>query len=216
MAFPVVDRKGRLLHQECPLRLQLHDAGEYLPASYWLPLALRTGVTAAVDEFAVKLGLEANERDGVARAVNISVASLETPGFTQALFDRLSRRPAAARLLLLEIDATAMQMHAAVVHDLCRRLRPLGVQVGLEHAGERVEGLRSVLETGVDFVKLASSLGHGLGDDDKRRELLRGTVQMLHNLDVSVYMEGVAEPDALPWLWDCGLDGVTGPAISAS
>jgi EAL domain-containing protein (putative c-di-GMP-specific phosphodiesterase class I) len=38
---------------------------------------------------------------------------------------------------------------------------------------------------------------------------------MLHGLGLQVYAEGVAEPEDIPALIDCGIDGVTGPAVRA-
>jgi EAL domain-containing protein (putative c-di-GMP-specific phosphodiesterase class I) len=99
------------------------------------------------------------------------------------------------------------------VGDLCRQLRPFGTRVGLEHAGERLASLRPLLESGLDFVKLMSSMGRGLVGDERRLALLRGTVQMLHGLGVAAYLEGVTELADLPDVWTVGVDGVTGPAV---
>ncbi|MCK6424709.1 MAG: EAL domain-containing protein [Burkholderiaceae bacterium] len=214
LEFPLIDRQGRLLHHECPLRLQLDEAAAALPAAHWLPLALRTGTTALVDERAVDLGLAAIGRDGQPRSINLSPASLQSPSFVAHLRERFAQQPGAARRLSLELDESALVHFPAAVADLCRQLRPFGVRVGLEHAGERLGSLRPLLESGLDFVKLAGSLGRDLGKDERRLALLRGTVQMLHGLGVAAYLEGVTELQDLPLIWAGGVDGVTGPAVT--
>lgn len=214
LEFPLVDRQGRLLHHECPLRLQLDVPGMALPAAHWLPLALRTGTTAQVDERAVEMGLAAIGRDGQPRSIHLSPASLQSTRFVLQLRATLTRQPAAARRLSLELDESALVHFPAAVADLCRQLRPFGVRVGLEHAGERLGSLRPLLESGLDFVKLSASLGQDLARDDRRLALLRGTVQMLHGLGVAAYLEGVTDLRELPSIWSGGVDGVTGPAVT--
>ena len=43
--FPLVDMHGAVVHRECPLRLQLEDDGEMVPAAQWLLYRTRLGVT---------------------------------------------------------------------------------------------------------------------------------------------------------------------------
>lgn len=213
LEFPVVDRLGRLLHQECPLRIQLKEGGGFLAAAHWLPLALRTGMTAPVDELSVLTGLSAIERDGQPRSINLSPHSLHASGFAGRVRRHLADHPGAARRLSVELDETALLLSPAAVADLCRQLRPFGTRVGLEHAGERLAHLRPLLESGLDFVKLMSSLGRGLDGDEHRVALLRQTVQMLHGLGLAVHLEGVTDLADLPEVWAAGVDGVTGPAV---
>jgi EAL domain-containing protein (putative c-di-GMP-specific phosphodiesterase class I) len=97
--------------------------------------------------------------------------------------------------------------------ELCRQLKPLGVRIGLEHAGERVAPVGVLLEAGLDFVKLAAGVVQGVARDEARAALVRGMVAMLHGLGLQVIAEGVEDEDDLDALWSCGLDGATGPAV---
>src|SRR5881409_3877757 len=81
VSFPVLDSQRQLVHLECPLRLQLEAQGPFETAARWLPLALRGRLTAAIDERAVELALAEIERDGHARCVNVSTASLLDSAF---------------------------------------------------------------------------------------------------------------------------------------
>lgn len=212
--FPLIDRQGRLLHHECPLRIQLKAGGPHLSAAHWLPLALRTGMTAQVDELAVQLALLAIAHDAQPRSVNLSPQSLLASGFVGRLRKHLAEQAPAARRLSLELDEAALLLSPAAVADLCRQVRPFGTRVGLEHAGERLAGLRPLLESGLDFVKLMGSLGQGVAGDERRATLLRTTVQMLHGLGIATYMEGVSDASGLETLWATGIDGITGPAVT--
>ncbi len=214
MQFPLVDRAGKLLHFECPLRLQIDPANGYDVAAYWLPLALRTALTPSVDELAVSMALEQIAADGHARGVNVSPASLLDSGFVPRLSALLEKVPAAAGLLWLEIPESAAVDRFELVRELCRQLRPLGARVGLEHAGDRLARIDHLFESGLDYVKLDAAVVHGVAEDESRAAHVRGTATMLHGLGLQVYAEGVTLDSDAQALWACGVDGITGPAIA--
>lgn len=211
--YPVRDARGVLLHQECPMRLQLVEGGPLEPASRWLPMALRTGLGSDVDMAAVALVLTAIGADHQPRGVNLSPQSLADPHFLPRLRARVAAAGEAAQWLWIEVDEMALQRHPESLDELCRLLRPLGVRVGLEHAGDRLASIGRLLEAGLDYVKLASTWTAGLAGDETRRLWLRSSVGMLHGVGLQVFVEGVRDPADLPALWAAGVDGVTGPAI---
>ena len=100
-----------------------------------------------------------------------------------------------------------------LVRELCKQLRPLGVRIGLEHAGERLTRIDSLFEAGLDYVKLDASVVQGVASDAARAAFVSGTVNMLHGLGLQVYGEGVNDSADILALRQCGLDGVTGPAV---
>ena len=210
--FPVRDRAGRLLHLECPLQLQL-DAG-YLAASSWLPLAVRARQTAAVDLFAVSLALQAIVADGQARCINVAPASLADASFLPSLRELLGQSPQAARSLLLDLAEAAATEHFERLLELGRQLRPLGVKLGLEHAGAGLAQVERLYQAGLDYVKLDASVLLGVAGEAGRAAFVRGMVIMLRSLALKVYGEGVVDEMDAQALWDCELDGLTGPWVT--
>lgn len=213
MQFPVSDRQGVVIHTECPMRLQLEEGGAFEPAARWLPFALRTGMSCDVDMAAVALAVTAIASDGQPRGVNLSPQSLAHPQFLPRLRDRIVAAGAAARHLWIEVDESVLARHPEELIELCRQLRPLGVRLGLEHAGDRLSSIGLLLELGLDYVKLSSGWASGVQHDTARRAWLRSSVAMLHGVGLKVFVEGVRDVEDLPELWACGVDGVTGPAV---
>ncbi|WP_458232653.1 bifunctional diguanylate cyclase/phosphodiesterase [Roseateles sp. P5_E8] len=212
--FPVRDRAGRLVHLECPLQLQL-DAG-YLPAASWLPFAARARMTAAVDLFAVGLALKAIAADGQARCINVAPASLADASFLPQLRELLGQWPQAARSLLLDLAEAAATEHFERLLELGLQLRPLGVKLGLEHAGAGLAQVERLYQAGLDYVKLDASVLLGVAGEAGRAAFVRGMVIMLRSLALKVYGEGVVDAMDAQALWDCELDGLTGPWVTAS
>ncbi|MBH1986522.1 MAG: EAL domain-containing protein [Burkholderiales bacterium] len=211
--YPVVDRQLKLVHHECPMRLQLEAGGPHESAAHWLPMALRTGLISRIDEVAVQLALEQIGDDQQPRGVNLSPASLMDSGFVPRLRAAIAARPQAARFLWLEVAEVAAVDRFELVRELCKQLRPLGVRIGLEHAGERLARIDSLFEAGLDYVKLDASVVQGVASDGARAAFVSGTVNMLHGLGLQVYGEGVNDSADILALRQCGLDGVTGPAV---
>lgn len=209
--FPVMDRQGLLLHWECPLQLQLLPQGEFLPAERWLPLALRSRLSAEADLRAVQLALSAIAEDGQPRCVNLAPASLQEGSFVARLRELVFQAPQSARRLGLELGESAAQMHFDLLHELGRQVRPLGVVLGLEHAGAGLAQVDRLYQAGLDYVKLDAAVVTGIAADASRAAFVRGLVIMLRSLALKVYAEGVDDGMDAQALWDIEVDGITGP-----
>lgn len=215
LQYPVLDRDGHLLQWDCPLHLGLatraDGSPDFVTAAAWLPLALRTGLTAEVDLAAVSAALNLVRGDGQQRCVNVAAASLRNPEFLPRLRALLRTNAQAARQLGLEVDADAALTQFDLVQELSRSMHPLGVRVGLEHAGAQLQRIERLYQLGLDFVKLDRSVLIGVADDSSRAGFVRSLVILLHSLSLQVVAEGVDDPRDAQALLDCGLNGITGP-----
>lgn len=209
--FALVDRHDSLVHLECPLRLQLEAGGPFEVAARWLPMAVRNRLTPAVDLRAVALALDGIAADGRARAVNVAPASLVDGGFAPHLRHLLQERPQPARSLSIEVAEAAAVDHFELLQDAARLLRPLGVRVGLEHAGQRLHRIERLYELGLDYIKLDASVCAGVAGSEAAQDFVRSTVALLHALSMQVHAEGVNDAGDAAALWACGIDGITGP-----
>jgi diguanylate cyclase (GGDEF)-like protein len=210
VAFPVLDSTHQLVHLECPLRLQLDPSGPFVSAARWLPLALRARLTAHIDERAAALALRAIAADGLPRCVNLSAASLAESAFPSRLRSLLQTSPGAAAQLFVELPETAALEHFEALQELGRQLRPLGVRLGLEHAGERLERVPRLFELGLSYVKLDAAVVADIEEDAQRSLFVRSLTTMLHGLGAQVMAEGVVHGSHARALWALGVDAATG------
>lgn len=211
--YPVVDEHGGLVHQECPLRLQLEDGGAFETAAHWLPLALRTRTVAAVDLAAIRLALDQIAQDQVPRGINVSTASVTDPAFPGQLRGLLSQAAPAAQHLWIEVPESAAVQHQALVRELCQTARHFGAKFGLEHAGEHLPRIDRLYELGLDFIKLDARFVRGCADDAAMRNFISSVTSMTHALGIAVFAEGVTQEDDAQALWPCGIDAITGPVV---
>jgi EAL domain-containing protein (putative c-di-GMP-specific phosphodiesterase class I) len=213
VSYRVVDRGGAVMHLECPLRLKLGEEALPLPATAWLPFAMRTGLMPEVDLRAAQLVVQAIRNDGQQRGVNIAPASLKDSRFLPRLRRLLEAEPEAARLLWLEVAEGVAVHQFESLQALSAQLHELGVRVGLEHAGARLAAVENLPALGLHYVKLEPALGDGLHTDGARQAYVAGLVRMLRGVGALVIAEGVARQEDADALWAAGVDGITGPWV---
>ena len=214
-AFPVRTADGRQLHLDCPLRVALSADGPLEPASRWLSQAIRSRLCSAVDEKALALALAAISQDGLARCINIAAQSVADPEFIAAVTRRLETQPDAACRLWIDLPEALALERPALVRELSRRWRPLGVMLGLEHAGEALPRMPRLMDLSLDCVRIDSRFVNGLTgpEADGARRYLKGLVRLVQSVGLQACAEGVRSAEDLQVLWGLGFDAATGPAL---
>ncbi|HEY6511975.1 MAG TPA: LapD/MoxY N-terminal periplasmic domain-containing protein [Burkholderiaceae bacterium] len=212
--YPVLDANGELDHLDCPLRVQLRPDGTFESASNWLALATRSRLTTALDQQAVSLALARIERDGAARCVNLAAASLLATEFVAATSAQLQAAPQAAGRLWIDIPEALAVSHPGVIQEVTRHWRPLGVHIGLEHAGAALAGMTRLYQLGLGYVRIDARFLGGIARDSAVRRHAEGLVALLRGLGLAIYAEGVSEADDLQVLWSLGFDGATAGPVA--
>ena len=213
--FAVCTADGRLLHLDCPLRVQLVADGPLEPAARWLSLATRSRLCAAADERALALALTAIARDGVARCINVAAQSAASAEFVAGVTRRLAAEPELACRLWIDLPESLAIDQPLLVRALSRRWRPLGVMLGLEHAGQGLARIPQLIDLGLDCVRIDSRFVNGIagpGAADARRHL-QSLVKLVQTVGLQVSAEGVRAADDLAVLWSLGFDAATGPVM---
>ena len=214
--FSVVDREGREIHLECPLRVQLREGGDYQAAGRWLALARRSRLLPQVDLTALELALQAIALDGRSRAVHAAAVSLVSPGFIGEVARRLAAAPHAARALSIEcVEGLRPADILGPLAEAAAAWRPFGVRMGIEHAGATPQQLPALKSTGIAYVKVDARHLRGAATDSNVRGYAQSLVALLHGLGLATLAEGIEDAQDLAELWTLGFDGATGPAVSA-
>lgn len=214
--FVVLDRQHRVLHLECPLRVQLVLGQPHQSAARWLALARRSRLMPQVDLKALELALLAIENDQQARAVHVSWPSLAAPGFAAEVTRRLRRAPAAARRLSIEWGQSARPHDWFNLAMATQGWRDLGVKVGARHALAQPQQLVGLQDLGIDHVKVDPQHLLGVAGDEGVRTYVQALVRLIHGLGAQAFAGGVTDEQDLLALWACGFDAATGPAVTAA
>jgi EAL domain-containing protein (putative c-di-GMP-specific phosphodiesterase class I)/GGDEF domain-containing protein len=212
MEFPLIRPDGALVHLECPLRLQLEPDGPFYSSAHWLPMAIRAQLVQQADLMATRMALDAIARDGLARSVYMSATALADAQFVQAVSTLLAKQPQAA--LKLVVEATESAAHPEQAWPAAAALwKPMGVRFGLGGAKESLQTLLEAKGKGLDFLKVDGRFLRGIHQDARLADYAGQLLATARSIGVTLYAEGISQPEDLPALWRLGFDGATGPAI---
>ncbi len=213
--YPLCGRDGRVLHLDCPMRVQFEVGGPYESAWRWLALAARGRLSAEIDLRVVQMALEAILHDGQARCVNIAAQSLASSEFMLKVMRELEAAPSAAKHLLIDLPEALALDRPALVHEATRRWRPMGVRVALEHAGENLARIDHLNGLGMDSVRIDGRYFLGLtgANSGNVRRHLQAAVKLAHDAGLKITAEGLTATGDLALVWAMGFDGATGPAV---
>jgi len=211
--YPVVSSNGALIHMEAPARLmfdkQWHNAG------YFMRGAAQTGLVTRLDLSAISAALHHIEADGVPIAIHVSPQSLCDLEFRNELVSRLQQHPILTPRLWLEVPETGVLKGMAEFRSLCLSLKPLGCRLGLEHVGWQFSQIKNLQELGLDYIKIDAALIRDIDRDDGNQSFLRGLCVVAHAIGLLVIAEGINSEEERGTVIALGVDGLTGPAITA-
>lgn len=215
VSFPVVDMQGRLLHDECPLRLKYDAKGEWLPAGRFLPVAERLGLSPELDLAALTIGLADLEQKPalIGLAINLSGSSMAAAGFQQKVDALLTMHRKAAGRLWIEVAETGALKHVEAFRSLCKVLRSYHCQVGVEHFGRQFSQIGQLHDLGLNYIKVDASFTRRLDTNPGNQAFLKGVTSIAHNIGLLVIAEGVASDSEFALLSTVGFDGATGPGV---
>jgi EAL domain-containing protein (putative c-di-GMP-specific phosphodiesterase class I)/GGDEF domain-containing protein len=214
-SLPVLDMKGRLVHNECPLELMLGGADEWQAVSRFTQTSERFKLTPLLDLTAVRLGLEKLHSDPVLAglAINLSAASLHEKSFQSRLLDLIRKNSALASRLWLEVPEAEAIKHILVFPEFVAQVRKTGVRVGLKQFGRHFSHSDMLHDLGLDFLKVDSSFIRGLQHNTDNQVFLKGLTSVAHKMGMEVFAEGVIDRAELATLEAAGFDGKAGPAV---
>ncbi|MFV0662062.1 EAL domain-containing protein [Denitromonas sp.] len=211
--FAVLDRHRRLLHLETPVRMQHPTEGVELTAGDVIPWATRCGLLPRIDETVVAQALALIAAQDTAVCINLSAESMCHAPTINRIADLLKTQSAAARQLWIDLPEGAAFRHAVEFRALCKRLKPLGVSIGLEHVSAQVCRIGELHDVGLDYLKISAAVIRGIDRNPGNQTFLRGLATIAHTMGMQVIAEGVATHTEAEQLGALGFDGLTGPGI---
>jgi len=211
---PLADVAGRLLQHEG--RLTLHDAAgaDPVPASIFMPPAVRLGLSAECDIQAIRLGLDWLYTHPDALTVHVSRASLAQGAFLARLERMLADRPALTARLIVEVDAEALVEHGADMHQLCRIVTQAGGRVGLSRLSRQFGAMEHLHEYPVCYVKLCGGFITGILHSPGSQHLAATVVATAVSLNMDVYAEDVPDPATQAILEKIGVRAIRGAVVN--
>ena len=192
---------GRLVGFEALLRWQ-HPVRGLITPEVFIPLAEHTGLIRELTPWVLRRALAAAQQwDDQDRqlpvAINVSVRNIVDDNFPDVVAGLLEDSQFPPSLLVLEITESSLMSDPNAALAVLRRLKTLGIQLSIDDYGSGYSSLAYLQQLPVDELKIDRSFIRFVAEREKDRAIVRTTVELGHNLGLTVVAEGVE--DAAVW-----------------
>ncbi len=216
---PKVDmKKGCTIGVEALVRWQHGDRGLILPESF-ITLAERTGLIKSLTLWVLKASIQQCRQWQLNNlpldiAVNLSARNLHDPELSEKIADLLSTSGLPAEKLQLEITESAIMVDLGRAMENLNRLREIGIRLSIDDFGTGHSSLSYLKKLPVNELKIDMSFIKDMDEDDDDAVIVKSTIDLGHNLGLSVVAEGVEKESTWNRLLKMGCDSAQGYYMS--
>ncbi|MGQ0595684.1 EAL domain-containing protein [Aquabacterium sp.] len=211
-------RTGEVLGAEALVRWE-HPVRGMVPPMRFIPFAEQTGfvrvLTMWMIEQVAQMSHSLTEQGmRMKLAVNLSTRDLmdqELPNKLEKVLERYSIEPG---LLVLEITESAIMDDPQRALQTLNRLHTMGLKLSIDDFGTGYSSLAYLKRLPVDELKIDKSFVMNMESDLQDAKIVRSTVDLAHNLGLTVVAEGVESAKSWKLLDSLSCDEVQGYFIA--
>lgn len=197
-------RSGIVTHVEALVRWKHPNLG-MIPPDNFIHIAEQTGQINALTQWVFITSLkqykawQALELD-INMAVNISAENLKDPGFYEFICEAVNEYQIANEKITLEVTESAVVDDPEAAIALLQRFKDRGMKLSIDDYGTGYSSLAQLKQLPVHELKIDKSFVQRLCEDEDDRIIVRSTIELAHNMGLSVVAEGIEDEFALKWL----------------
>jgi diguanylate cyclase (GGDEF)-like protein len=189
-----------------------------VPPAEFIPIAESTGLIKPLTVFVLRAALTQARLwlDGgleVPVAVNLAARSLLDAGFPDQVAQLLEEAQVAPELLELEVTETMMLEDPKRSLEVLTRLDAMGIALSIDDFGTGYSSLAQLKRLPVRSLKIDRGFVGSMCSDERDAFIVRSSIQLGHNLGLTVVGEGVEDSSTLVALGLLGCDNAQGYLI---
>ena len=187
---------------EALLRWQSPDLGAVSPARF-IPLAEESGIIAGLGGWILRQACQDACRwralgFAISVAVNVSALQFSQPDFPEQVAVVLNDTGLPPEALEIEITETAILSTHKRIRRTLECLRRMGVRIALDDFGTGYSSLSQLRSLPIDTVKIDRSFVVDIHTSAEDAAVFASVTRMLHDLGLSVVVEGIELDEQLP------------------
>ena len=196
-----------------------HPERGLVPPMQFIPFAEQTGFVRQLtlwmfEEVARELPRLQREGHPMRVAINLSTRDLLDQDFPAKLDALLAKHGVATSAFCLEITESAIMDDPQRAEATLNRLSERGFKLSIDDCGTGYSSLAYLKRLPVDELKIDKSFVMGMEDDESDAKIVRSTIDLAHNLGLSVVAEGVENQAILDKLTALNCDEAQGYYMS--
>ena len=185
----------------------------------FIPLAEKAGQMNALSRWVFQEVLLQYNRwisDGIELgiSVNVSAENIANPEFCQWVPIATAESGVPPHAITIEITEDAVLSDPDAAIEVLCQWRDFGFKLSIDDYGTGYSSLAQLKKLPVKELKIDKSFVMQLMDQSEDRVIVNSTIQLAHNLSLSVVAEGVEDAQTLEWLKENGCENVQGYFIS--
>jgi EAL domain-containing protein (putative c-di-GMP-specific phosphodiesterase class I) len=147
-------------------------------------------------------------------SVNLSVHDLRDPKLLDRISGSLATWGAQAGWIEFELTESALMADPVGALETLTRLKRLDVELTIDDYGTGYSSLSYLQRLPVDAIKIDQSFVRDMTTNKDSATIVRSTIELAHNLDLTVTAEGVEDQGTFERLVALGCDMAQGYCIS--
>ncbi len=181
------DKERHVHDQELFIRLKDTD-GVIRSPGYFMPAVEQLNKTADIDELVINMTLQylKTHIDTPVLAINLSKAVIDNQNLQNKLITLLQENSALAVRIAVELPERLVIDQKGQVWPLLKKLKQLGIQVGIDHFGSRLGNMLYLQDLNPDYVKLDASFSKAIDNDAQTRDYISSLCELTNSLDIDV------------------------------
>jgi len=211
-------KTGIVTHVEALVRWQHPELG-MVPPDDFIHIAEQTGQINALTNWVFltalkqyntwkELGININI------AVNISAENLKDPQFDNFIRRTVNEQNVPSQFITLEVTESAVVDNPQAAIALLRKFKNDGFKISIDDYGTGYSSLAQLKQLPVNELKIDKSFVQRLETDEDDQIIVRSTIELAHNMGLSVVAEGIEDQYTLHWLARHGCELAQGYFIS--
>ncbi|WMD22998.1 LapD/MoxY N-terminal periplasmic domain-containing protein [Achromobacter seleniivolatilans] len=210
---PLLAADGSTVRTEAMLMLRTAPDQVPIPATLFIPPAVRLDLVANCDLESVSLGLDWLASHEGELAVRVALPSLRGQKFFRQLALLLTERRALASRLFLEIDAHGLVECHEQIATLARVVSEFGARIGVRRLAQQFGAVAQLHTLPLSYVKLGGGFVGGMSQSPGSQQLTASVLETARALNIAVYAEDVPDAETQRILSGLGISIMRGPGV---
>jgi len=193
----------------------IHPEHGFMPPDEFIPLAEQFGSISLITRWVLKnvvqqCALWAEDDLHFKVGINLSALDLRDTELPKTLAKMLEEAQVPANRLVMEITESAVMMDAETAMEILAQFRDMGMCIAIDDYGTGYSSLAQIKSLPVTELKIDRAFVMNLSDDNEDAVIVKSTIEMGHNMGLSITAEGVETLEGCAILENYGCDMLQG------
>ncbi|MDH5517075.1 MAG: bifunctional diguanylate cyclase/phosphodiesterase [Gammaproteobacteria bacterium] len=191
----------KILGSEALIRW-LHPEYGMIPPDEFIQLAEQSGHIYMITEWVIsnamaQLSQWHKAQHYINLSVNVSATDIQNPELVSLLETELIRNKLEPAFITLEITENSLMLYNKQTISALIRIAELGINISIDDFGTGYSSLQYLTKMPVSHIKIDKSFVMKMLQNDQDAIIVRSTIDMAHNLGLTITAEGIEDEDTL-------------------